>query len=496
MLFDPANIPNIPQTMQALIRWVNWKFVIRKGKTTKVPVNSRTRGNASSTNLDTWSTFEQAVAVAHKYPDTFGIGFVFEPPHIGIDLDHCVIDDPTNCQLNDFACELLSKYHHTYAELSPSGQGVHIYTLGDYPGTTGVKSDAGEMYTTGRFFTVTGNRIPEHPAVLAESADNLLAATYALFADNSTAAAPAQVIEVEAADVAPPSAVLFDALADLAPDFTDTWDMRRTLDGPKKDNTPSAYLLSLARMAVFAQWPDQEIVRLLQSFLRKHGLPEAHKSKIERTITKAHTKNEDTQNDAELTQAEDTTETQLRQNKVNQALHLGIVKIVQMGRDEAVYRLYLRSGYVLDLGTYKNAWSFATWQRICFEHTGRAPAMAASKWAKIVRLLHMDVVYEESPGVSVTAETQHWINDYTANIQRNPDDPETLRRHKPFRNDSHDHLHLDAFLRHIHIHYSVKLTRASLANKLRVLEWEECPLQRTDAATESTVSKIYWRHSY
>jgi hypothetical protein len=496
-LFDSENIPNIPENMRALLCWVNWKYVTRKGKKTKVPINSRTLKNASSTDPDSWSSFAQAVAVAQQYPEQYGIGFVFTQPHIGVDLDHCVIGDPSDQRLNDFACELLANYRHTYAEMSPSGLGVHIYTQGDYPGEDqrGVKSPQGEMYTTGRFFTVTGERIPEHPTTVAASSDTLLALTYRLFAPQTTSSTLAQPVHVESSDDSPPDATLFEALVDLEPLFTSTWEMQRKIEGPKGDNTPSAYLMSLARMAVFAHWPDQEIVRLLQTFLRKHGLPRGHKRKIERTIEKAHDGENDAQDDREIDKAAEDTETQLRQGKINQVLHLGIAKIVQMGRDEAVYRLYLQSGYVLDLGTYKNAWSFGTWQRICFEHTGRAPVMSVSKWGKIVKLLHMDVMYEESPGVSVTAETQHWINDYTANIQRYPDEAETLRRNRPFHSPPYTYLHLDAFLRHVHINFSVRLTRVALANKLRVLGWEETPLSRTDELTQLTVQKTYWQHS-
>lgn len=485
MLFDPANIGNVPAEMQAKKRWVNWKAVKRKNKITKVPVNPLTRGAASSTDAATWADFARVVHNARNA--TLGIGFVFEPPDVGIDLDHCYVDG----QLTSKAQVILAQYRHTWAELSPSGEGVHIYTTGSLPSLKGVKCALGEMYTTGRFFTVTGHPLPAyaHPSVLQATDDIVLATTYALFG----AATPA--VDVTTDDAGEPDPVLFEALDAEEPLFSSTWAMTRVLDGPKKDNTPSAYLLSLARMAVFALWPDQEIVRLLQSFLRKHGLPEGHRRKIEATIEKARTPNTDTAKksgdfSADTPQTADQT---VIHDKLTDLLKLNIVKIVQMGRDEAVYRLYLSTGYVLDLGTFRLAWGFPTWQRICFEHTGVAPIFSPAKWGKVVRLLHTKVLYEDSPETSVTAETQHWLRDYTAEVERYADDYETLRRSAPFRSNGSLYVNLDALLRHVHIQFGLRLTRLALANKLRVLGWEEATLVRTDHITNAKVERHYWK---
>src|SRR5699024_9209608 len=46
----------------------------------------------------------------------------------------------------------------SYAEISPSGKGVHIISKGKLP-TGGSRKGNDEMYASGRFFTMTGNRI-------------------------------------------------------------------------------------------------------------------------------------------------------------------------------------------------------------------------------------------------------------------------------------------------------------------------------------------------
>ena len=63
-------------------------------KPDKVPYSARSRRRASSTDLLTWSTFQEALE-AYETGEYAGLGFMFSSadPYTGIDLDNCVDED-------------------------------------------------------------------------------------------------------------------------------------------------------------------------------------------------------------------------------------------------------------------------------------------------------------------------------------------------------------------------------------------------------------------
>lgn len=155
------NVDAIPESLKKLDQWVCWKYEKRGGKPTKVPVSASGQ-LASSTDPATWSTFDVACA-AVKARGFAGIGFVFaeSDPFVGIDFDDCIQAD--GLTLEPWAVELLTvDLAGTYAEISPSGRGVKVFVIADNPLDRGRNvrfPDGGglEMYSKGRFFTVTGD---------------------------------------------------------------------------------------------------------------------------------------------------------------------------------------------------------------------------------------------------------------------------------------------------------------------------------------------------
>ena len=155
----------IPPEMTALPRWVGFTLDQQpNGKTTKKPVDPHTLYGASSTNPDTWGTYEEALACIGKnsrFGAVSGVGFVLSPPYCGIDLDH-VIDKETG-ELHADALDIVETMD-SYTERSPSGTGLHIIYRGSvHPewkkkqaGAFGENTDL-EMYQQGRYFTVTGD---------------------------------------------------------------------------------------------------------------------------------------------------------------------------------------------------------------------------------------------------------------------------------------------------------------------------------------------------
>lgn len=69
---------------------------------------------------------------------------------IGIDFDHCI----KNGKLDAWAAEWVARLD-SYTEVSPSGEGLHIFCAAKLPGPA-IKRPECEMYDRARYFTVTG----------------------------------------------------------------------------------------------------------------------------------------------------------------------------------------------------------------------------------------------------------------------------------------------------------------------------------------------------
>ena len=162
----------VPAVMREAKRWVTWQYEIRDGKKTKVP-HTPGKGQAKSTDRETWVTFEEARRAEEFYS---GIGFVLGDGWLGLDADH-VRDLDTGEWLPGILDEIKSV--QSYAELSPSRSGAHVITFGTKPGDRcRAKGEVWEMYEHGRFFTVTGDHIDGTPLDVREPAPGSLEAIY------------------------------------------------------------------------------------------------------------------------------------------------------------------------------------------------------------------------------------------------------------------------------------------------------------------------------
>ncbi|MCL2474909.1 MAG: DNA primase, partial [Chloroflexi bacterium] len=134
-----SNYQHVPQELKNTPQWVCW--------INKIPKNPHNGINAKSNDPATWGTFEQALKAQKEYKFS-GIGFMFSEPYFGVDLDKCV-------DQIDFIDEFVDTLQ-SYTEYSPSGSGIHIICKGTLPPGARKKGNV-EMYSSGRFFTVTGN---------------------------------------------------------------------------------------------------------------------------------------------------------------------------------------------------------------------------------------------------------------------------------------------------------------------------------------------------
>lgn len=154
MAFD-----NIPLELRQYKSWVVWKYEDRSGdKPTKVPYDPNTGDMAATNNPDTWGTFEQCVSLVENHSELSGIGFVLSDsdPYAFIDLDDCK-GDPA---LQDKQLKIFQDFN-SYAERSPSGQGLHIIVKGSLP--QGRRKSCIEIYSSGRYMTMTGDVYRDAP---------------------------------------------------------------------------------------------------------------------------------------------------------------------------------------------------------------------------------------------------------------------------------------------------------------------------------------------
>ena len=152
--------------LRTYAQWVCWRYGAldrASGKRKKIPINPNTGGAASVSDPESWGSYEQAIAFKAK-PGVVcdGIGFVFSEsdPFIGIDLDGCI---DLSGNISDQAADIL-KNISSYAEKSPSRSGAHIIVKGAI--ASAIKTKEVEMYSTGRYFTFTGEQIPGTPGAI------------------------------------------------------------------------------------------------------------------------------------------------------------------------------------------------------------------------------------------------------------------------------------------------------------------------------------------
>jgi len=181
---------NIPQALKSQARWAPWKAVWseKRGKWDKIPCAPRAPFYGLSTaKPERWVSFEAAVAAMEANPDTFaGVGYVMTGPHglVGTDLDRCV-DGNT---IAPWALEIVQELG-SYTELSPSGNGLRIFTLGEVAADW-TNHDVGcEVYggNEPRFLTVTGNRLKMSALDVVAPAEGVLESLTARYARERSA---------------------------------------------------------------------------------------------------------------------------------------------------------------------------------------------------------------------------------------------------------------------------------------------------------------------
>ena len=141
------NLNNIPQELRTLKQWVCADVG------SKAPMSAYSQYPASSTNMETWGTFDDArnavECACHDH-----IGFVFADNGIvGIDIDDGYDQEGL---LSPLASDIIGVCK-SYTERSRSGRGFHILLKGDIPFKGKNNRNGVEIYKTARYFIMTGD---------------------------------------------------------------------------------------------------------------------------------------------------------------------------------------------------------------------------------------------------------------------------------------------------------------------------------------------------
>ena len=145
-----------PEALRDL--WRERRWAVHRNK---VPFNPLSGLNAKSNDPNTCVLFSDACAALDEYD---GVEYLLGNGICAIDLDHCI--DPETGKIDEAAYQIVEMLD-SYAEVSPSGTGIHILIKGDMPFTGRQGSrDADlqiEMYSAFRFITITGDVINDKP---------------------------------------------------------------------------------------------------------------------------------------------------------------------------------------------------------------------------------------------------------------------------------------------------------------------------------------------
>lgn len=144
----------VPETLRQRPTWVCWRYQFDSGRDEwiKVPADVSTGSFASSTDPDTWVSFEDAVAYHEPSDtDTDGIGYVIHDGDTvaGVDLDDC--RDPETGDPEAWAHTVVDAVP-TYWGVSPSGTGLRAFGLGFVP-DGGTRADVDDAGATSRCTT-------------------------------------------------------------------------------------------------------------------------------------------------------------------------------------------------------------------------------------------------------------------------------------------------------------------------------------------------------
>ena len=280
----------IPSELRERDQWVLMRHEAegrKNEKLAKIPYQSNGT-KASTTSPSTWASFEQ-VSEVFDGGNYDGIGFVFAQadPYVGVDLDRC--RDPETGIVERWAQKIINRLE-TYTEVSVSGTGFHCYVKATLP-PNGKKRDGGlEIYSSKRYFVVSGNRLKNTPGEIEyrqEQLDSLLQERG--FLHSGQPSGSDYGIGYAAGVIFNPGAVVpvdvFD-LIEHSESLQGLWVKDVMLRG-QTDDSPSGYGQMLISQLALRGLQPQFLMDTLVDFRRRHGARFKSEDWYRREVSKA-----------------------------------------------------------------------------------------------------------------------------------------------------------------------------------------------------------------
>jgi hypothetical protein len=145
---------NIPAELKAIPHWILWDYREKDDEIKKVPVDPKTGALINAHDSKNWLNFTDALKYAKEKNLGLGFDFTKDLGYIFIDFDHVL----ENGAIKDQRIETIVKNADTFTEISPSGQGLHLFFKCpnfDFDSTR-IKGLPIEIYRTARYSTFTG----------------------------------------------------------------------------------------------------------------------------------------------------------------------------------------------------------------------------------------------------------------------------------------------------------------------------------------------------
>ena len=497
MAFDLPTTGGIPafDELTELRQWV----LFNKDKR---PYSPSTKKPASTTSPNTWGTFDEAcMAGINDTSGLFrGVGFVFTSHSglVGVDLDKCIDE---NDRPLPWAKRIIDQLN-SYTEKSPSGKGYHIYIKAQLPGDRNKKGGI-EMYSTERYFTVTGHHVDGTPETIEERQEELNLIYTEVFPSNGNHEIKSENVQGIIVDLdATPPFVKFTALMANDRKFKQTWEHQRK--DLLRDGLPdmSSHDLSLACFGVSHDWTDQEIANLIihhrvESGREKDILKVQRVKYIEETIKFARQARRDGVSDTDaiathsIRSARETNNTNEQLNQISHQIGLQVSRVIMRGRDPSEFYFVIdaeeiRIGNMDQVGRQSHVLA-----RIA-EITRRMPdRLQPNRWREYVNLILHVAEFEEA--LDPKTELFNTMHIYFSKRTVFPADQylDALQSSHPFQLEGKTWINLENFYGYVDRNKYIKgLTFRDLQNRFTQVKFEK---RRFDEIVhDERIQRRYW----
>ncbi len=300
---------------------------------------------------------------------------------------------------------------------------------------------------------------------------------------------------------------MLEALKTASRKFRLSWGRKRT---DFKDQSASAYCMSMACIAAEAGWSDQEITDLLISWRRKENeplklrvdwycnynveystIPKARKI-VEKSIAIEDLTTEENQKDSpeEFKEA------------ISRFFESECEALIQHGEEDSSWSLEMKDGRNIALGSSKDIWSIDHCRGRLSEKEVELPDdLKKNQWTKIVKKMQKHIRRLENPEVGDRKIiVREWVDDYlqsTPAVYSNASEegwqPAVSHRCPFVRHDQGDdgfvYLHASHFREWLDRHHKEKIQITVLHDMLRLYSFER------KNVTVGPLTKSYWRYS-